>query len=111
MIAPFRVAIILALLLLRSLAATPAVDGEVHTLGFFACTEQALRAIKAGQASPTTNDHARAERARADAMTRSTPAVLAIESPDPQIHGMEAEGAKNAAFIDERDRIGNRLCV
>lgn len=94
-----RVAIVLALTLLLSLAATRMVDGDIPTaVDFSACNEQAPQAIRTGQASPTTNDHARAERARADAMRSPTPTVTVIDSPDPQIHGMEAEGAKDAAY-------------
>jgi hypothetical protein len=83
---------IIALILLLWLAAPRTADGEVPSaVDFFACNEHALRAIKAGHPSPTANDHARAERARGDAMTGSTPTVPVIESPDPQIHGMEAD--------------------
>ena len=67
-------AIVLVLTLPLSLATTRVVDGEVPAaVDFFAGNEQAPQAIRAGQASPTTNDHARAERARADAMRSSTP--------------------------------------
>jgi hypothetical protein len=31
-------------------------------------------------------------------MASSMPATAVIESPDPQLHGMEAEGAQNAAY-------------
>ena len=95
---PSRVGTALVLSLMLSLAATR-VDGEVPTaVDFLACNQQAPQAIKTGHASPTTTDRARAERARADAMASSTPATSVIESPDPQLHGMEAEGAQNAAY-------------
>jgi len=95
----YKVVIALALILLLPLAATRTADGEVPTaVDASACNEQAPQAIKAGQAPPTTGDRARAERALADALTSPPPALTVIASPDPQIHGMEAEGAKNAAY-------------
>ena len=48
-------------------------------------------------ASPTDGDHARAERARGGT-TRPNVIERVIESSDPQIHGMEAAGAKAAAY-------------
>ena len=54
--------------------------------------------VKTGAASPTTSDHVRADGARSG--TTNPPAVTspAVHSPDPQIHGMETEGAKSATF-------------
>jgi hypothetical protein len=56
--------------------------------------------VKARTVSPTTGDHARADRARDGAPARSAPGFTGgvIESSDPQIHGMEAEGAKDATY-------------
>jgi hypothetical protein len=91
----------LALILLLSLAAPRTVDGQVPTSAdFAACNELAPQAVKAGTAVPTRNDHLRADSARGGAMTTSSPNVTGrvIASSDPQIHGMEAEGAKNATY-------------
>jgi len=93
--------IVLVLTLLLSLAAARAADGEVPTAtDFTACNEDAPRAIKTGSASPTSADHVRADRARGDAMTAVSTDVTGnvIRSSDPQIHGMNAEGAKNATY-------------
>ncbi|MGH7323503.1 MAG: hypothetical protein ACREJ9_02515 [Candidatus Rokuibacteriota bacterium] len=92
---------VLALILLLSLAAPRTVDGEVPTTAdFAACNEEAPRAVKAGTASPIKGDHVRAHRARGGAMTTHFADFTGrvIESADPQIHGMEAEGAKNATY-------------
>ena len=92
---------LLILILFVSLATTRTADGEVPTAAdFAACNGQAPHAVKAGTASPTMADHARADRARGGGMTTRSPDVTAtvIESSDPQIHGMQAEGAKNATY-------------
>ncbi len=97
----FKVATVLALILLLSLAAPRTVDGEVPTTAdFAACNEEAPRAVKAGTASPIKGDHVRADRARGGALTTHFADFTGrvIESSDPQIHGMEAEGAKNATY-------------
>jgi hypothetical protein len=102
-----KVLIALALFFLLSLTATPAVDGEVPTTGdFAACNEEAPEAVKAGTASPIMGDHVRADRARGSATTTTALASTGIESADPQIHGMDAEGAKNAAY-----RAAYRSCM
>jgi hypothetical protein len=93
--------IALALILLLSLAATRTVDGEVPTAAdFAACNEEAPQAVKAGTASPIMGDHSRADRERAGAMTTDSRAIRGkvVESSDPQIHGMAAEGAKDATY-------------
>jgi hypothetical protein len=90
----------LALIFAVSLVATTA-EGQVPTSAdFAACNEEAPRAVKAGAASPTTADRARADSLRADAKTLALPhgGGTAIESSDPQIHGMSAEGATNAFY-------------
>lgn len=97
----YKAVLVLALILLLSLAVTRTVDGEVPTAGdFAACNDEAPQAVKAGTASPTTGDHARAARTRGGAMTTNAVDFTGkvIESSDPQIHGMEAEGAKNATY-------------
>jgi hypothetical protein len=96
---PSRVATVSVLALALSFAPARTVHGDVPTsVDFLACNQQAPQAIKAGHASPTTNDHVRAERARAQAVTSSAPPTALVESADPQVHGMEAEGARNAAY-------------
>jgi predicted ThiF/HesA family dinucleotide-utilizing enzyme len=101
MVTPSRPAVIvLVLTVLLALAGTLPASGEVPTAADVAtCNDQALQAIKTGRASPTTGDHARAARARG-AVTTSVPGVTtaAVESPDPQIHGMEGEGAKDPVY-------------
>jgi hypothetical protein len=96
-----KVVIILALIFLLSLAATRTVHGEVPTAAdFAACNEEAPQAVKAGMASPIMGDHIRADSARAAAMTTNSIDFRGkvVESSDPQIHGMAAEGAKDAAY-------------
>lgn len=90
----------LGLLLIVSLAAPLTADGQVPTVADFAgCNAEALEVVKAGMASPTKGDHVRANRARAIVMTtKSSDPSNAIESSDPQIHGMEGERAKDAAY-------------
>ena len=88
-------------LFVLSLAATRTVDAEVATAAdFAACNEEAPQAVKAGTASPIRGDQSRADRARASAMTTDSTAIRAkvIESSDPQIHGMAADGAKDATY-------------
>lgn len=90
----------LGLIFVVSLAAARTADGQVPTnADFTACNEEAPKAVKAGSASPTTGDLARAGNFRAD----GPPSPMydkgkVIESSDPQIHGMNAEGARNASY-------------
>ncbi len=98
---PYKVVTALALMLLVSLVATRTADGEVPTAAdFAACNEEAPEAVKAGAASPTMGDHVRADTERAGAMTISSIDFTrrVIESSDPQIHGMNAAGAKDATY-------------
>ncbi len=98
----YKVVIAFAMILLGSLIATLTADGEVPTVAdSVACNREAPEAAKAGTASPTMADHARADRVRAGAMTTTNSADFTgkvIEASDPQIHGMEAEGARNATY-------------
>jgi len=97
MVMPGNVVSALALILLVSLAVTRTADGQVPTaVDSVGCNEEAPKAVKTGSASPTTGDHVRADTARAGAMIDIARTV--IESSDPQIHGMNAEGAKNATY-------------
>jgi hypothetical protein len=91
-----------ALLVLALALATPQLaGGQVPVPADFAvCNAEAMGAVKAGSASPTKDDHARADRARAatSAPKSGDSTRAAIESSDPQIHGMEAEGAKQPPY-------------
>jgi hypothetical protein len=97
----YKVVIALALVLLVSLAATRTADGEVPSAAdFAACNDEAPQAVKAGIASPTMGDRVRADSARAGVMTTNSSDVTGnvVASSDPQIHGMAAEGAKDATY-------------
>ncbi len=96
----YKVLMVLALILLVSLAAMRTAEGEVPTAAdFAACNEEAPQQVKAGAVTPTTGDQVRADSARGGAvMTNTNILGKVIESSDPQIHGMEAEGARNATY-------------
>ena len=66
-----------------------------------ACNAEAQRAVKAGKASsdstdPTAKDHSRAAEARGTKGSEQAPSGGAKD--DPQVAGMDAEGAKNPAY-------------
>src|SRR5439155_545810 len=66
-----------------------------------ACNEEARDAVPGRTTSPTAKDEARAEDARKGGRntTERTDATGTItQSPDPQIEGMDARGAKDAAY-------------
>ena len=91
----------LALILLVSLAAARTADSQVPTAVDSArCNEEAPQAAKAGTASPITSDRRRAESARVGTLTPNSVDLTGkfIESSDPQIHGMNLEGAKDATY-------------
>ena len=103
------IVLVFALIVGLTFAAARAADGEVpNAADMAACNEEAPQSVKTGRASPTVADRARAERARGAVVSADPPAVAGktIESPDPQIHGMEKEGAKNAAY-----QAGYRSCM
>jgi len=96
---PYNAVLALGLMLLVALAAPRTADGQVPTAtDFAACNVEALEGVRAGTASPTMGDRTRADLARA--MTTNPPDFTGklIQSSDPQIHGMEAEGAKQATY-------------
>jgi hypothetical protein len=67
-----------------------------------ACNAEAQRAVSAGSTSgasphPTDKDHHRAAGARSTKGTGQA-AGDAVKSDDPQLAGMDAEGAKNPAY-------------
>ena len=91
---------IATVLLLLVASARPA-HGEVPTaVDFAACNDEAPRTIKAGSVSPTTGDHARAHVARASGgpLGSADVARTAVQSADPQLHGMQMEGARDATY-------------
>ena len=93
--------IVPALVLLLSLAAAQPVESQVPSASdYAACNREAPQAAKAGTDSPTKGDHVRANRERAGAVTTNSTEFTGkvIESSDPQIHGMEVEGAKDATY-------------
>lgn len=97
----YQLAATLGLILLVSLTATRATDGAVPTdADSAACNQEAPAATRARMATPTVGDHARADRVRADARPTDSVTLVGttIVSPDPQIHGMNAEGAKDPAY-------------
>ena len=74
-----------------------------------ACNEQAREAVRGRTASPTAKDEARAEDARnggRNTAERADATGTITQSPDPQIQGMDARGAKDAAY-----RAGYRVCM
>ena len=94
-----RIAAVLVLTALLALVATRPVDGEVPTAtDFAACNEQAPQTIRAGTTSPTPRDHLRADSARGGITTTNSFTSTIVASPDPQIHGMDAAGAKNPEY-------------
>lgn len=102
-----RIVKVLPLILLLALGAARRADGEVPTAAdVAACNEQAPGAVKAGTSSPIRNDHARAASARGTTSAGTDATGGAIESSDPQIHGMEAEGAKDAGY-----QAAYRICM
>ena len=95
----YRLVPVLGLLLVFSLTATRAAHGGVPTAADFAdCNAEAPQVVKAGAASATTGDHARADGARRSTTSPTGPVGPVVHSPDPQIHGMQAEGAKSATY-------------
>src|SRR4029453_6437283 len=80
-------------------APTPprAAHGGAPTAAHFAdCNAEAPQVVKTGAASPTTGDRARADGARGSTTSPTGPSGPVVHSPAPQIHGMQAEGAKSA---------------
>ena len=96
---PHHIASALALIVIVPLTAMGPADAQVPTAAdYAACNQEAPDAVKARTASPTTGDLARADTVRADITTSVGNKATVIESSDPQIHGMSAEGARTAAY-------------
>jgi hypothetical protein len=91
----------LAVMFLVVIAAVRIAHGQVPTAAdVAACNDEAPAVVKARAASPTTSDHARARGVRDGAPTPGVGdfKVPLVESSDPQIHGMNGEGAKDAGY-------------
>jgi hypothetical protein len=79
------------------------VDADVPTAADFAsCNAEAREALKSGSASPKTaepnaKDHNRAADARQGGQPTDVTGKIA-QSPDPQLEGMDAEGAKDPVY-------------
>ena len=74
-----------------------------------ACNREAREGVGGRAVSPTSRDVAEADAARkVDTGTVEPPGVAAhvTQSPDPQIHGMDGEGAKDATY-----RAAYRVCM
>lgn len=73
-----------------------------------ACNQQAREGSRNRSASPTSKDQVDAEAARrVRASTPVPPGATAVtQSEDPQIHGMDAQGATDAAY-----RAAYRVCM
>jgi len=74
-----------------------------------ACNQQAREGVRSRSASPTSKDQVDAEAARRERASTPVPpgATAAVtQSEDPQIHGMDAQGATDAAY-----RAAYRVCM
>ena len=91
----------IALTLLLSVTAAQPAHGQVPTAAdVAACKDEAPRPVTAGSVSPRKDAHARAQGARARGGTLGSADVKtgAVESLDPQLHGMQAAGATDATY-------------
>lgn len=96
------------------LAAALVASGVAHadvptTADLLACNREAREGLRAGTASPIAKDEAGAHAARqARAVTVDAPGAAGrvTQSGDPQIHGMDVEGAQDAAY-----RAAYRVCM
>ena len=70
-----------------------------------ACNRDAQAGVRDGTVSATSRDEAEAQAAR-QAAGRADGGPLVTQSADPQIHGMEREGAQDAAY-----RAAYRVCM
>ena len=88
---------------------------DVPTVGdIAACNQEAREGLRAGTASPTSKDEAGAHAARkaraetVELLGATGPGATGrlAQSADPQIHGMDVEGARDAAY-----RAAYRVCM
>lgn len=85
------------------------VHADVPTAGDMAGCNQEAREVGDRAGSPNAKDEAGAEAARragAGTVERPAPPGPTTQSADPQIHGMDGEGAKAAAY-----RAAYRVCM
>lgn len=84
--------------------------GDVPTVGDIAtCNQVAREGFRGRTVSPTAKDEAAADdarKARPAMVERAGATGHVTQSPDPQIHGMDGEGAKDAAY-----RAVYRVCM
>jgi hypothetical protein len=74
-----------------------------------ACNREAQEGVRGRAVSATPRDEAGADAARkagADTVERAGATAAVTQSSDPQIHGMEGDGAKDAAY-----RAAYRVCM
>ena len=73
------------------------------------CNQEAQVGVRGRSVSPTSKDEANAGAARrggAETVEHPGQTAAGTQSSDPQIHGMESEGAKDAAY-----RAAYRVCM
>jgi hypothetical protein len=108
--APFARTLAVAILLVAGLhGALGIAHADVPTAGNIAACNREAQERTRGAVSATPKDEAAAAAARregADTVERRGTTVAVTQSSDPQIHGMEGEGAKDAAY-----RAAYRVCM
>ncbi len=98
-----RTAFVSTALGIALLGAWSAAYADVPTAADFAsCNAEAREALKSGSASPktaepNTKDHDRAAGARQGGQPTDATGKI-TQSPDPQLEGMDAEGAKDPVY-------------
>ena len=91
----YRLVLLLGLLLVFSLTATRAAHGGVPTAADFAdCNAEAPQVVKAGAASPTTGDHARADGARGSTTSPTAPRAPSSTPPIRKFTGCRRKGQR-----------------
>jgi len=105
-----RILMIVALLLAGLLGVAGPAEADVATASHIAaCNQEARERVAGRAASPTPKDEAGALAARkewADIALRPGATPPATQSDDPQVHGMDGEGARDAAY-----RATYRVCM
>lgn len=100
---PFTRTLVLAILLLAGLhGALGIAHADVPGAGdIAACNREAQERVRGRAGPPTSKDEAGADAAR-----KAVAGPAETQSGDAQIHGMEGEGAKDAAY-----RAAYRVCM
>jgi hypothetical protein len=93
---------VLAFPIVVALSASSVAHGDVpKPEDIVACNNEALETTRKGSdsrgASPNARDHTRAADARRDAAASSTSADTR-RAPDPQLEGIDSDGAKDPAY-------------